>query len=80
MPNREIDDGVKIQALSYISIGLKVPQVSFITKISESQLYKLKKKAIEWGWEGIQIFPILFSYVQDALRPGRLTKCTPEVL
>ena len=40
--------------------------------------YRLKKKAVERGWEGTQTSPILCSYVQDAPRPGRLTVCTPE--
>ena len=80
MPDRVIDDGVKIQALSYLSVGLKAPQVSLILKISESQLYRLRKKAIERDWEGIQTSPILLSYVQDAPRSGRPTKQTPEVL
>ena len=78
MPNRAIDDGVKIQALSYISTGLKVPKVASIIQISESQLYRLKKKAIERGWEGTQTSPILLSYAQDAPRPGRPTVYTPE--
>ena len=46
MPDRVIDDGVKIQALPYLSVGLKAPQVSSIVKISESQLYRLKKKQL----------------------------------
>ena len=78
MSNRAIDDEVKIQILSYISIGLKVPKVTFIIQISESQSYKLKKKAIERGREATQTFPILFSYVQDAPRPSRPTICTFE--
>ena len=77
MPNREIDDGIKIQALSYLSTGLKAPQVSSLCKISVSQLYRLKNKAIERGWEGSQESPILLAYVQDAPRPGRPTTCIP---
>ena len=80
MPNRPIDDGIKIQALSYLSVGLKVPEVSSVVNISESQLYRLKKKAIERGWEGTKASSILLTYVQDAPRPGRPTRCTPEVL
>ena len=80
MPDRVIDDGVKIQALTLISTGIKVPQVKSLVNISESQLYRLKKKAIERGWGGLQTSPILLSYVLDAPRSGRPTVCTPKVL
>ena len=80
MPNREIDDGIKIQALSYLSIGLKVPEVSSLCTISVSQLYRLKNKAIQRGWEGTRASPIFLTYVQDAPRPGRPTICIPESL
>ena len=78
MPNCAIDDEIKIQALSYISIGLNVPKVASVIQIGESQLYRLKKKVIERDWEGTQTSPILLSYVQDAPRPGCPTVCTPE--
>ena len=60
MLNHEIDNEVKIQVLFYISISLKILQVIFITKISEFQLYKLKKKQLIGVGREFKLLPSSF--------------------
>lgn len=78
MPDRILDDGTKIQALTLSYAGVPVIEISKITGISRSQIYKLRTKAEERGYNAI-VNPILrLEHVVDAPRSGRPKEMTEE--
>lgn len=74
MVGKACDEGTKIQALTLLSTGLKVAEVSRIVQISVSQLYRLRIKAKNRGWgENIES-PLRLEHVADKARSGRPRK------
>jgi transposase len=71
MPYREIDDAVKIQALALVYAGHPAKEVTEITGISISQIYKLRSRAEEMGYNYQQDKKLKLEYVLDRPRSGR---------
>ena len=77
MVNVHHDIAERIQVLSYLVVPLPIAQILTLVTFSETQVYRIAKKARERGWHPILINPaILFKYVEDAPRSGRPIKAT----
>ena len=62
---------MRIHGLALLTAGWKVEEVTEFTGISRSQLYDIKKKAKERGFDP-KISPVILAvYVQDAICSGR---------
>ena len=79
MPNKAIDDGTKIQALTLVANGGTATAIGAMLGISQPQLGRLRKKAIERGWRGTIESPLRLCHVADDLRSGRPRNDVPEV-
>jgi hypothetical protein len=59
----------RIQAVTFLELGIPYLEITEKTGISKSQLYKLRNKAINRGWDP-KVFGIVEVYhVEDTLRP-----------
>ena len=75
-----IDDGTKIQALTLLFDGKSRQEIAEATAISQSNLSRLKKKALERGYDPTAKFrPLLLQHVVDDPRPGRPKIILPEL-
>ena len=76
MVNKHHDLGERIQALTLLTVGWTPAAVSDYTKISQSQIKKIRQKAIDRGFRPEVSTIILLDHVRDAPRSGRPRKTT----
>ncbi len=76
MPDRVIDEGTKVQAVTLLSVGVSSKEVSAVTGISTSQINRLRAKAVSRGWNPGSALRL--EHVVDASRSGRPPKVTAE--
>ena len=77
MVNKHHDIGERVQALTLLTIGWPPAAVADYTKISLSQVNKIRQKAKERGFQPEISRVILIDYVRDAPRSGRPRKTAP---
>jgi hypothetical protein len=53
-------------------------KITELTGISQSSVYKLRKVALQRGYDPTKDFRILLSYVEDAPRSGRPVKAKED--
>ncbi len=58
--------GTRIQGLTLWTSGMTLHEVMKITGLTSVALYKIRKRAIDWGFDPKIDSNILASYVQDA--------------
>jgi hypothetical protein len=63
--------GARIQAITFLELGIPHWEIKAKTKISKSQLYKLRNKAINRGWDPKVSGIVEVHHVEDAPRSGR---------
>ena len=78
MPNRILDEGTKIQALTMLTFGVSTDKIADIVGISKAQINRLRRKAKMRGWSERQDDVLRLEHVRDEARPGRPRKDTPE--
>ena len=72
------DVGERIQALTLLEFGWKPSEIAKILPFSVRHIYRLRKLAIERGYNPAESRSILIQYVQDAPKAGRPLKATKE--
>jgi len=77
---RFYDLGTRCQALTLYEAGVPVPTIVELTKISERQIYRLRKGAIAHGYDRMVSTIILIKYVEDAPRSDRGDKVSQVVV
>jgi transposase len=75
----EHDLGTRLQALTLLEHGVPQATVTTITGISKTQVYALRKAAIQRGYDLVVNKKLFLAYVTDAPRSGRPKKATLEV-
>jgi hypothetical protein len=65
------DDGTRIQALTLQEQNVPHWKIKNITGMDASVVSRLRKKAIQRGWEPEKDMPLLLEHVTDALKSGR---------
>jgi transposase len=73
------DLGTRVQALTLLEARCPIANITQITGISKASIYRLRKIAVQRGYEPEKDKRILLSYIEDAPRSGRPTKQTDEV-
>jgi hypothetical protein len=65
------DVGIRLQALTMLETGYKIPEVMTATNLLERSIYRLRKVAKERGYNPDISKKLLLAYVEDAPRIGR---------
>ena len=73
------DTGARLQALTLVEAGFSPARVKEITGVHKSNLYRLRQKARERGYDPAISTVLKVEYVVDGPRPGRPAKVTAEV-
>src|SRR5450432_211814 len=71
--------GARIQALSYLELGLPIFQIINKTGISKTRIYAIRKEALLHGWDPNISTIIEVYHVDDSTRSGR-PKISQEVI
>ena len=74
MPNVSHDVAQRVQALTLVEFGVHPTVVAQVAKLSVSQIYRLRQKARQRGFDPAVSPVILLSYVTDAPKSGRPRK------
>ena len=71
MTSKKHDLLQRIQALTFLGMEMKIEDVGRMTEFSRSELYDVKKRAIERGYDPI-ITPLKYNvHIEDAKESGR---------
>ena len=71
MAGKKYDLSQRVQAFTFLGMGMRIEDVGRITGFSRSALYDLKKRAIERGYDHT-VTPVLYNvHVEDAKKSGR---------
>ena len=74
MTGKKHDLSQRVQALTFLGMGMKIEDVGRITGFSRSALYDLKKRAVQRGYDPTTITLMIYNmYVEDAQKSGRPT-------
>jgi hypothetical protein len=71
--------GARIQALTYLELGLPIFQITNKTGISKTRIYAIRKEALLRGWDPNISTIIEVYHVDDSTRSGR-PKISQEVI
>ena len=63
--------GARIQAVTFLNLGIPHAEITKNTGISKAQLYKIRDKAISRGWNPEISGIVKVSHVEDGARSGR---------
>src|SRR5450432_4208174 len=69
----------RIQAITYLELGLPHFQITAKTGVSKSQIYKLREKALAYGWDPATSTIVEIHHVDDSPRSGR-PKASKEIV
>jgi len=71
--------GARIQALTYLELGLPIFQITTKTGISKARIYAIRKEALLRGWDPNISTIVEVHHVEDSTRSGR-QKTSQEVV
>ena len=70
------DDGIRLQALTMAEYGVPVAEITTITGVTKSTIYRLKKKARDRGYNPEISRALKLEYVTDNPHLGRPKQIT----
>jgi transposase len=73
------DLGVRIQALCLLELGIPIPEITKITGVARSSIYRIRAIATTRGYQPDEDKKLLIKYVEDEPRSGAPVKATDEV-
>jgi transposase len=79
MVGKHIDIGARVQALTLFEVKCPIPEITAISGVSKTSIYRIKQTALERGYNPEVCRTILASFVEDAPKSGRPCKATPDV-